>query len=427
MKKDLFQLKQHGTSVKKEVLAGFVGFFTIVYIIAVNSMILSEAGIPLEGAVMATILTSFAGCILMGMWANAPILLVPGMGINALFTYTLVQSMGLSWQEALGVVVVSGLIFTLLSFSSLTQIISNAIPQTLKEAINVGLGLFLMLIGLEKGHLVERGERSIIALGDLSSPYVLATIITFVIAITLFVRKVKGDFLWSILIGTGIAYLFGIIPATQNETFTLTSYSEVFGAFSLDAILSFPFLVAVFSVTMVVVFENIGLVSGHVQMAERPEKFKKAFQANGISAMLSGIFGSSPTVSTVETSAAIAAGGRTGLTAVITGVLFLASSLFIPYVKMIPDNAIAPVLIIIGGLMVQNIRNLDFSDLTEAFPAIFIIAMIPFTYSIADGIAIGFIMYPVLKMTMGKAREVSSPLYIIAGLFLINFIFQFIS
>lgn len=179
--------------------------------------------------------------------------------------------------------------------------------------------------------------------------------------------------------------------------------------------------------TMVLVFENIGLVHGHVGFINRPEQFKRAFQANSVSALLSGIFGTSPTVATVESAASMAAGGRTGLTAVTTGMLFVLSAFFIPVIKLIPNSAIAPILIIIGGLMLQNIRNLDLKDMSESFPAIFIIAMIPFTYSIADGIAIGFILYPILKISIGKAKEVSFALYVIAALFLFNFVFHVIS
>ena len=424
-KGDFFGLQEHGSSFQREVMAGLVGFFTILYIIAVNSFILSEAGIPIEGAILATILTSFVGCLIMGFWANAPILLVPGMGINALFTYTLVESMGLTWQEALGVVFVSGIVFVIIAFTPLTKILNDAIPQLLKEAITVGLGLFLMLIGLEKGQLVMRGESSIIALGDFSETGVLVTVLTFLVAIVLFLRNVKGNFLWTILFGTVLSAVFGILPKTGEST-DLSSYSSVFGAMSFERWITLPFLVGVFSLTMVIVFENIGTIHSQVRMAEHPEKFNRAFQANGLATMFSGLFGSSPTVATVESTAAIAAGGRTGLTAITTGVLFLSSILFIPYIKLIPDQAIAPILIIIGGIMVQNIRNMDLSDLTEAFPAIIIIAMIPFTYSIADGIALGFILYPLLKLAKGRAKEVSSPLYIISGLFLINFVFHFI-
>ncbi len=425
MRKDIFQLKQHETSVKQELSAGLIGFFTIAYIIAVNSLILSEAGVPLEGAVLGTILTSFVGCLIMGIWANAPILIVPGMGINAMFTYTLVQSMELTWQQALGVTTMSGLIFTLIAFSSLTTIIKNAIPESLKLAINIGIGLFLMLIGLEKGHLVVRGDQSIVALGDFSDPAVFATIVTFIIALVLFIRNVKGNFLWTILFGTGIAFLLGVLPSKASESFSLNGYQEVFGAFSFADWASFPYLVAVFSITMVVLFENVGLTYNHVAATNRPEKFKKAFQANGVSVMLSGLFGSSPTVSTAETTAAITAGGRTGLTTITTGFLFLLVTFFIPYIQMIPSNAIAPVLMIIGGLMIQDIKKLDLRDLSESFPAIFIIVMIPFTYSIADGIAIGFILYVILKLGTGNAKKVSFTLYVIACLFLLHFIIHF--
>jgi adenine/guanine/hypoxanthine permease len=425
----LFQLNSNGTTVKREVMAGAIGFFTIVYIIAVNSLILSEAGIPLEAAIFATIITSVVGCLIMGFWANVPILLVPGMGINALFSYTMVQSMGLSWQEALAVVFISGLIFVFVAFSRFAKTLSESIPHSLKEAITVGLGLFLMLIGLEKGGIVEKGTSSIIALGELGDPQVLATILTFLLAIILFMRNVPGNFLITVAAGTLIAWAFGLIDVqkTDDKSFALSDYMEVFGAMSFDNLLSVTFWIAIFSLTMVLVFENIGLVHGHVGFINRPEQFKRAFQANSVSALLSGIFGTSPTVATVESAASMAAGGRTGLTAVTTGLLFMLSAFFIPVIKLIPNSAIAPILIIIGGLMLQNIRNLDLKDMSESFPAIFIIAMIPFTYSIADGIAIGFILYPILKISIGKAKEVSFALYVIAALFLFNFVFHVIS
>ncbi|RTQ89083.1 NCS2 family permease [Lysinibacillus telephonicus] len=425
----LFQLEQNATTMKREVLAGIIGFFTIVYIIAVNSLILSEAGIPLEAAIIATIVSSVVGCLIMGFWANVPILIVPGMGINALFSYTIVQSMGMTWQEALAVVFVSGLIFMFIAFSRFSTVLSNSIPQSLKEAITVGLGLFLMLIGLEKGGIVVKGTNSIIALGNLGEPQVIATILTFLIAIFLFIRNTPGNFLITVIVGTFIAWLFGLVnfQQTQEETFSLSDYMGVFGAMSFDSILSLTFWTAVFSLTMVLVFENIGLVSGHVSFINRSEKFPRAFQATSVSSMLSGLFGTSPTVSAVESTASMAAGGKTGLTAVTTGLLFLLSAFCIPIIKLIPNSAIAPILIIIGGLMLQNIRHLNLEDLSESFPAIFIIALIPFTYSIADGIAVGFILYPILKIAIGKAKEITLPMYVIAGLFLFNFVFHVIS
>ncbi|EIM05435.1 xanthine/uracil permease family protein [Planococcus antarcticus DSM 14505] len=423
-----FGLQENGTTVKREMTAGLVGFITVIYIIAVNSLILSEAGMPLEAAIVATIAASVFGCLIMGFWGNAPILLVPGMGINALFSYTMVQSMGLSWQEALAVVFVSGVIFVAVAFTRCAKMVSAAVPHSLKEAITVGLGLFLMLIGLEKGGIVERGTSSILALGSLAEAQVLATVLTFLIAIVLFIRNVPGNFLITIVVGTAIASFLGLIDfGSMNESsINVAEAFAVFGALSFGNILSMTFWVAVFSLTMVLVFENIGLVHGQVAFIERPEKFGRAFQATSVSAMTSGVFGTSPTVATVESAAGMTAGGRTGLTTITAGLLFLIASFFIPVIKLIPDSAIAPILIIIGGLMLQNIKNLDMSDLTESFPALLIVALIPFTYSIADGIAIGFILYPILKISTSRWHEVSPVLYVIAGLFLANFVFHYL-
>ncbi|CAH0347303.1 NCS2 family permease [Bacillus sp. CECT 9360] len=422
----IFQLSESGTTVKREILAGSVSYFTIVYIIVVNSMILAEAGIPLDGAIIATILLSAVSCLLMGFWANVPIILVPGMGINALFAYTMVGSMGLSWQAALAAVFVSGLIFVFVAFSPFSKVLSDSIPNSLKEGITVGLGLFLMFLGLEKGGLITKGETSMIALGNLGNPDVIVTVLTLLIALVLFIRNIQGSFLITIIAGCTIAFLFGTIDFSELSFGGMDpgAYKEVFFSMSFMELGKFEFWIAVFSLTMVIIFENIGLVHGHVNSIKRPERYQKAFRATGVSVLLSGVFGSSPTVATVETAAGVASGGRTGFTSVVTGLLFLLSMLFIPVIKIIPDSAIAPILIIIGILMLENIKHLDFSDLSESIPAIMIIAMIPFTYSIADGMAVGFVLYPFLKVMLGKAKQVSIVMYAIAALFLVYFVFQ---
>lgn len=423
--KNLTNLSEKGTTMKQEILAGFVSFFTIVYIIAVNSTILADAGIPMQAAVWATILTCVAGCLIMGIWGNLPLILVPGMGVNAMFSYTFVHSMGLTWQEALAVVFIAGLLFVIIAFTPLSDILTTAIPSSLKDSISVGLGLFLALLGLEKSQLVVRGEHSLISLGDISSPTVLAFILTLILAVILFLRNIPANFLITIFVGTIIAWMFGLVDMSSLKNgFGSSSgdYGSVFGAMSFGNIASTTFWIAVFSLTMVLVFENIGLISGQLGQLNQHEKYGKAFRVTSISAVLSGIFGSSPTVSTVETAAGITAGGRTGITSIVTGLLFLLSIFFIPFVTIIPSSAIAPILIIIGGLMLQNVKSINFDDLSEVIPAFFIIIMIPFTYSIADGIAFGFIAYPIAKLVVGKASQVSIPLYIISGLFLLNFI-----
>lgn len=285
-----FQLADHGTTIKREVTAGVIGFFTIIYIVAVNSLILSEAGVPFEGAVIATILTSFIGCAIMAFWANAPILLVPGMGLNAMFTYTFVHAMALSWQEALGVVAVSGLIFFLVTVTKLADWLNASIPSVLKEAISVGLGFFLMLIGLEKGGLVVRGEHSILAMGNLGEPAVLLTVLTLIVTIIVFLKGIQGGFLWSILFGTIAAWGMGLLPEVGDTSFSFAVYGDVFSAFSLSKWATVPFWSAVFSLTMVLIFENIGLVHGHTEFAGRPDKFKRALQANAFSSFFQGFW-----------------------------------------------------------------------------------------------------------------------------------------
>ncbi|MFF2459459.1 NCS2 family permease [Peribacillus simplex] len=425
----IFHFSDYGTNGKREILAGVVGYFTIVYILIVNSLILSEAGIPINGAVIATILLSALSCVMIGLWANVPILLVPGMGVNALFAYTMVQGMGLSWQSALGAVFISGVIFVVIAFTKYSKLISDSIPRSIKEAISVGLGLFLMLIGLEKGGIITRGSSSIVALGDLSDPAVCATVLTFLLAITLFIKNVPGNFMITILAGSLIAYWFGTVQLSKIHFSGIdtASYGDLFFSLSFLEANRIEFWISVFAMTMVLVFENIGLVHGHVDSINRQDAYKKSLQATSVSVLFSGIFGSSPTVATVETAAGIASGGRTGFTSVVTGVLFILSLLFIPVIKVIPDSAIAPILIIIGILMLGNIKELDFSDLTESIPAIMIITIIPFTYSIADGMAFGFILYPFLKLVTGKAKEVSAPMYVSAGMFIVYFIIGMMS
>lgn len=416
-----FKLGLHETSPKQEVLAGVTSFFTIVYIMIVNASILSDAGIPLEAGILATVFSSFVGCLLMAFWANAPAILVPGMGVNAFFTYTAVHTLGLSWQEALAAVFISGIIFAIAAFTPIARVLSVSIPKSLKEAITVGIGLFLAFIGLQKGGLVVSNPNTAVAMGKLSSPVVLATVLTLIVALVLFIRNVRGNFLWTIAIGTGIAWLFGLVDTSQigNSSFSFANYGDVFGAMSFGKLSSLPFWIATFSLSMVLIFENMGLLHG---LLEDDRKFPRAYQANAISAMTCGLFGTSPTVSTVESAAGITAGGKTGLTSIVTGLLFFASLFALPFVKLIPDSAIAPILIIIGGLMITSIQQIPLNDFSEGFPAFLIIVMIPLTYSIADGIAFGFIAYPILKIALGKRKEVAPSMYIVTCLFLAMFV-----
>lgn len=422
-----FNLKQHETTIGKELSAGFISYITVVYIIIVNATILSVAGIPMEAGIIATILTSFFGCLIIGLWSNTPILLIPGMGLNAMFTYTIVQSGGFSWQEALATVFVAGIIFIIIAFTPLARVITTSIPDSLKEAITVGIGILLILIGFDNAGIITNSEHTLLAIGDLSSSTAIITFIGLIITLLLFIKNVPGNLLLSIVITSVLAVWFG---ESQSAGVTLSTpefseYFMVFGQLSWAQAGNFIFWLTAISLAMVLVFENIGLIHGHSKMLKRPESSKKSLQATAVSVLSSGVFGTSPTVASVESAAGITAGGRTGLTSIVTGVLFLVSLLFIPVIKAVPPSAVSPVLILIGLLMLQNIVHIQIDDLTESVPALLIIVLIPLTYSIADGMAIGFILYPVMKLLMGKGKEIHPALYMIALLFISNFVLQY--
>ncbi|MDQ0162213.1 NCS2 family permease [Aeribacillus alveayuensis] len=423
--KKWFQLEERQTTIQKELLAGTVAFFTVVYIVAVNASILADAGIPIEAGILATVFSAVIGCLLMAFMANTPIIVVPGMGVNALFSYTICESMGLTWQEGLAVVFVSGILFIVISFTRLAKIISNAIPNSLKHAITAGIGIFLTFIGLQKGGIVVANEVTFVSLGHLTEAHVMATMLTLLMTALLFAKKVPGNFLLSIIFGVIIASFFGLIEWKESQTsLSWSEYAHVLMALSFERITHIIFWTATFSLTMVIVFENIGLIQGHTELINQNESYQKSLQANAISALTCGLLGSSPTVATAETAAAISSGGRTGLTAMTTAMLFIVSLPLLPYIKLIPDSAISPILIVIGALMMQSIQHINLKDFSESFPAFLIIALIPLTYSIVDGMAFGFIAYPILKLFMKRGKEIALPLYIIAFLFLINFIFH---
>ena len=420
-----FKLEEHNTTVRKEVIAGLTSFFAIVYIVAVNGSILKDAGIPIEGEIIATILAAFSGCILVAMLANAPIILAPGMGLNALFTYTFVLHMGLTYRQALAVVFVSGVLFSIVAFTKLSHILTVSIPQSLKESITVGIGLFITFIGLQKSGIVAASPTTFVTLGQINQPFVYITLLNIVITLFLFLKNVPGNFLISMIIGTITSWIGGIVNFSDVSfsSINFSQYSKVFLQMDFSKIGSSQFWIATFSLTMVLVFENIGLIHGQVNtMLNSPKKFTSAFRATALSTALCGLLGASPTVATAETAAGITAGGKTGLTSVVNAVLFLLAIFFIPVIKVIPNSAIAPILIVLGAIMIKNITHVDFNDFTEAFPAFLIIAMIPLTFSIVDGIAFGFISYPLVKIFNKKHKEVSIPMYIVACMFLLNFI-----
>ncbi|SDI02566.1 NCS2 family permease [Alteribacillus bidgolensis] len=413
-----FHLEFYRTTWKRELMAGITSFFTSAYIILVNPLILKDAGIPLSVSIIATIVTSIVGCLLMALWVNAPIIVIPGMGINAFFSYSMIQSMGLTPHQGLAVVIVSGILFFLVSISSFGGRILASVPNSLKHGITVGIGFYLTFIGLQKGGIIQSSETTIVTLGNFGNPVVISTLAGLVITLVLFARNITG----SLLIGLFFTSLLTLGMTNKKEItgdgINVQAYSHIFasGEFS---ILQIPFWIAVFSMTMIVLFENMGLLSG---MLPDIKKFPRAYKAVALSTVASGIFGTSPAIASAESASGISEGGKTGIPALVTAILFALSAIALPFIQLIPGNAVAPVLIIIGALMMKSVLHIPFHEFSEGFPAFLIIVCIPLTSSIADGLAFGFIVYPMVKIALGKSKQVSFLVYLIAVLFLLNIV-----
>lgn len=423
--KKLFKLQENNVTFRSEMLAALTSFFAAAYIIIVNASILSDCRMDMNPLIIATVFTSVVGCLLVAFISNTPLIIVPGMGINALFTYTLVQTLGLSFYEALTSVFIAGILFVIIALTPLSTILVRAIPDNLKESITIGIGLFITFIGLQKSKLIVSDTTTLLKLGDLKSPDVLVFIIIMILTLVLFLKKIPGSFLISIILGTIISIGFGIIDI-HNVTYSMpdfNNYKDIFFHLDFDSLGKIKFWIGTFSLTLVLVFENIGIIQSQVAgMLNRSEAASRALIAVSFSTITSALFGSSPTVSAVEGTAGISAGGKTGLTSIAAGILFLVSIFFIPLISLIPNAAIAPILIILGCLMAQNLRNLNFDDFSELIPSFITIISIPLTYSIIDGIAFGFILYPICKLCNKKDKQLSISMYITPLIFLLYFI-----
>ena len=409
--------------IRREIVAGITGFFAISYIIIVNPMILADGGIPADLSVFATIFSSVIGCLIMAFYADAPIILTPGMGINAFFTYTVVASMGLAWQEALAISLVAAVLFAIVACTRLRTLLAAAVPASLKTAITVGIGLFLVEIGLEKAQLIRRGTNTIIELGDLTSPMVLLAIFGLVLSLAFYLRKVTGGFVLAILITSAVAWVLGLHdeqPLTI-ELSRLADYPALFAQFDFGEMLSLPFLLSVFSMAMIMIFESLGILEG---ILPDHAKFDRTFRGSAAAALISSFLGTSPTVVAAESATGIASGGRKGIMALTSAVLFLGAMLFVPLLSFVPQAAIAPVIIITGAMMMQNLAHMDFSDFTEWFPAFLIVVLIPLTGSISTGLAFGFTAWPLLKFLGGERREVHAVSACLGVLFFFNLVCQ---
>jgi len=426
MLKPLFALTAHGTTIRTEILAGCTTFLTMSAILFVNPDILGQAGMDRDAVFVATCLASALGSLLMGLLANYPIGQAPGMGINAVFTFGLVKGMGLPWETALGAVFLSGLLFVLVSLLRIREWFVNAIPSGLKHAITAGVGLFLALLGLHAAGIVTASPDTLVTLGNLKAPPALLAIGGFLLMVTLDRRGVPGAILIGILTVTMLSVALGLssftgvfsVPPSLTPTLFKADVRAALDPAVLGVVLSF-FLMSLFetSGTLIAIAQRGGFLDaqGHLPRLDR------ALLADSTAISAGALLGTSSTTSYLESTAGIAAGGRTGLTAVVIALLFLASLALAPLAMMTPAYATAPALLYVAILMLRGLTELNWDDLTESAPAVCCVTVMAFTFSIADGIAFGVIGHVLLKFLTGQRDQISLPMTVVAGLFLMRY------
>jgi AGZA family xanthine/uracil permease-like MFS transporter len=427
-----FRLKEHNTTVKTEVLAGITTFMTMAYILAVNPGMLSATGMDAGGVFTATVVSSMIATLIMALYAKYPFALAPGMGLNAFFAFTVVLGpMGKSWQFALTAVLIEGIIFILLSFVKAREAIFDSIPMNLKHAVSVGIGLFIAIIGLSGAGIVVPGNGTVLALGDLTSGPVAVALFGILVTGVLLAKNVSGAILIGIIASTLIGIPLGVtmIPEGFSILSLPPSLAPVaFKFVGMEEILSMEMLVVVFTFLFVDIFDTVGTLAGVSSKAGFLDKdgklprVGKALMADAVGTVAGACLGTSTVTTYVESAAGVAGGGRTGLTSLATAGMFALALFFAPLFTMIPAAATGPALVIVGLFMMSPIKKIDFEDFTEAIPAFLTIVMMPFAYSIADGIVFGMVSYVILKALTGRTKEISKVMWLLAVLFVLKFV-----
>ncbi|GAA0200868.1 NCS2 family permease [Selenomonas dianae] len=425
-----FKIREKGSSVRTELIAGLTTFIAMAYILFVNPNILADAGIPKDAAIASTIWIAALASMAMGVFANYPVALAPGMGLNAFFAYYVCGVLGLHWTVALGAVFFSGVLFLILTVGGIRQAIINAVPRDLKLAISVGIGLFIAFIGLKGTGLIVENSATYVSLGHVTAPTTLLSLFGLLFTAALMARNVHGSILIGIFVTTVLAMVLGMTPAPQGfgdiVSTSLPHMGGTFGQLDLAGAWNYGLVSIIFTFTVVELFDNMGTLIGLTTKAKmvKPdghiENIDKALTTDAVGTMVSAVFGTSTVTSYIESAAGIAAGGRTGLTALAAGVLFLAALFFTPLIGLVPAFATAPALILVGALLMSEVGKIDFSDFTNALPAFLTIIMMPLTSSIANGFAFGFISYTIMKLFAGQYKKVSWIMYLVSIAFLIN-------
>ena len=426
-----FKLQDNKTTVRTEILAGLTTFMTMAYILAVNPDILSAAGMDKGAVFTATALASLIATLVMALYAKLPFALAPGMGLNAFFAFTVVLGMGHSWQFALTAVFLEGLVFIALTAFNIREMIVNSIPNNMKHAISVGIGLFIAFIGLKNAGIIVSSPATFVTLGDLTNltdnPGAPVALLALVITGVLLALKVKGALLIGILVGTAIGLPVGVTQFPSSLDLTPPSLSPIFMKFEWTEILTIDMLVVVFTFLFVDMFDTVGTLIGVSSKANmldkegRVPRVKQALMADAIGTTAGAMLGTSTVTTYVESAAGVSEGGRTGLTSLTVAVLFLFALFLSPIFLMIPGAATAPALILVGAMMMTPIKNINFDDYTESIPVFLTIIIMPLTYSISEGILFGVLSYVILKLLTGKFKDISVVTAVLAVLFLLKF------
>ena len=428
MLEKFFKLKENNTTIQTELIAGFTTFITMAYIIFVNPQMMSSAGMDQGASFVGTCIAASIACILMGLYANWPIGLAPGMGLNAFFTYTVVGEMGYTWEIALGAVFIAGILFWFMSITPVRQWMLESIPLNLRVAMGAGVGLFIGLIGLKNGGIIVPNEATLLSMGNILLPETILAMLGFLVIAILAIRKVRGAILIGVMLITLLSIFMGIINFQGLVSYP-PSFLPIFMKLDILGALDLAMISIITSFLFVNLFDTAGTLLGVANQAKLVNdsgkilSLDKALKADSSSSAIGAFLGCAPVTSYIESSAGAEAGGRTGLTAVTVGFLFLIAIFFSPLASIIPAHATAGALIYVAILMLGGMEKLNWSDATELLPALIIIVMIPLTFSIANGIALGFLSYVVLKIATGKLTLISSGAWFLTVIFLSKFLF----
>lgn len=418
---DLFRLREHHSDVRTEVTAGATTFLAMLYIIPVNAAILSAAGMPYDALVTATVFMTILASVLNGFWANTPVAMSVGMGLNAYFSFGLVKGMGIPWQSALGIIFLSGILYVLISMTPLRRWMIETIPTDIKRAVSAGIGAFIAFIGMAQTGLVVKSPATLVTIGDFKDPHVLLGLFTLALAIFFSVRKTKGAFILAIVLATLLAWATGIENPPERFLSLPASMAPI--AFELDipSVLSLAMVPVILVFLITDLFDTLGTLTGVGMRAglfreKNSVPLQKTIEADAVATLFSGLAGVTSTTAFIESAAGVEAGGRTGLSAVVVGLLFVLPLFLLPFFQAIPSHAIYPVLIVIGVMMFGELRQVDYSDDAVKYGTFFIVLGMPLTYSITDGLLLGALVFTLVRIVRGEYRQIGVAMGVLAAM-----------